>query len=112
MKTSLFLILLSFSQFALAGQVAQCLGTLVLDNSPVTAKVYSDNGTGRVMIETPIDTTQSPATVDLQPDSTVTIGNNNFQMNFSVSQAKSSSTIQAFRDGAFFVEDFYCIRVN
>lgn len=106
------LIILGFAQLASADQVAQCLGTLVLDNSPVTAKIYSDNKIGRIEIETSIDTVESEAKVDLSSDLSAAVSGNKFQMNFSVSHGRPISPIQAFRDGAFFVEDFYCVRVN
>lgn len=113
MKILIFSLFYGLSQITYASQVAQCLGTFVFDNSPVSARIYSENGVGRIEIETSEDKIQSETEVKISPDLTVTVENNNaFRLSFSVSQSQPASQVQAFRDGQFFVEDFYCIRVN
>lgn len=101
-----------WSQFSHANQVAQCLGTLALDFTPVTAKVYDQPNGGEIIIETSIDTVKGTTKISYKADEEVEVYDNPFQMSFTATYDSPAHSVQAFRDGAFFVEDFYCIRVR
>jgi hypothetical protein len=111
LNLSVFIGLFALANLSHASQVAECQGTCVLDDTPVTAKIYSDSGIGKIVIETTIDVVESPTKIDFL-GTDLKIYDNNFQMFFTVSPKKSASSVEAFRGGEFFVEDFICVLVN
>lgn len=92
-----------------ASQVAECHGSDIFGNAAV-AKVIVNNGIEKIIITTKIDTIESRTRVDGLESENLVVYDNDFQMHFTVSYEHPESTVQAFRDGAFFVEDFECIR--
>lgn len=106
------LFIFGFTQISYAEQVAQCLGTNVSNDHPVTAKVYLENNTGKILLETTDYQVESATKVDILSESTISIYDNDFVMSFEVSREAPTVPVQAFLQGAFFVEDFYCIYVR
>ena len=111
MKSFLILFcVFGYQTFSWAQEVAVCHGSLVLDDSPVTAKVSLENGVGKIVIQTTIDTVMSQTKIESIGSNTLSVYDNDFKMNFTLSSNDLASPVEAFRGGAFFVEDFICSR--
>ncbi len=104
-------ILLINPCMCLASQVIDCHGTDIWNN-PVTANIYAENGVGRIVIITNIDSVESVTLISDVSKNPLEVSRNDFIMEFSVFSGQPTSPVQAFRDGAFFVEDFTCTRLN
>lgn len=111
MKQLLLSFLFFVPSMSFASQVAECHGSDIFGN-PTIAQVFADGEANKIFITTSIDTIESRTKIDGLNTDTLTVYDNDFQMYFTVSLGHPESPVQAFRDGAFFVEDFECIRVS
>lgn len=67
---------------------------------------------GRILIQTTVDTVESTSKVEITSAGLLSVYDNNFKMDFSINSGETISPVQAFQDGAFFVEDFVCAQTN
>lgn len=103
------LLFCSVPGMSYGSKVAECHGSDIFGD-PTIAEVFFDNGIGKIIITTTIDTVESSTKVDGLDSEILTVYDNDFRMYFKVSFGHPESPVEAFRDGAFFVEDFECMR--
>ena len=109
---SLFIIpLLLGPNFCIADQLVECHGTNIW-NHEVIAQIFYNNGVGRILMVDDVVTVESKTSIEGIGTETLKIFDNDFVMNFSVSSGQETSLVQAFLQGAFYVEDFSCVRVE
>lgn len=104
------------SSHSFASQVAECQGEDISGNKSI-AHVFLEDGKGRIVITTLSDNanvieTIESATKIKEIGNVLQIWDNIFAMHFSVSKEKPDFPVDAFRDGAFWITDFNCSRVD
>ena len=103
---------------AFTSQVVECRGEDIFGNKAI-AQIFLENNKGRIVITTlsshpngtPNETIESNTEIKEAGD-VLQIWDNIFLMEFSVSKEKPAFPVDAFRDGAFWITDFTCLRID
>ncbi|KYG66319.1 hypothetical protein AZI86_04490 [Bdellovibrio bacteriovorus] len=99
-----------------ASQVAECHGGDIFGNDAL-AQIFQEDGHGKIVITSlahgaPIEMIESATEIEVDNAGVMHVWNNIFAMDFSVSKDNPAFPVDAFRNGAFWITDFNCHRID